>query len=95
MRANREIIFDIPIKNYYIFYQNDFKEDYLNIIFDIVVIYGILDIKYIDIDSISDKDFNLKKILSFSQEDYSITDLNHPTLVKKTSEFIKISKRTI
>lgn len=91
LRANREIIFDIPIKNYYIFYQNDFKEDYLNIIFDIVVIYGILDIKYIDIDSISDQDFNLKKILSFSQEDYSITDLNHPTLVKKTSEFIKIS----
>ena len=89
--VNREIKFDIPIKNYYIFYQNDFKEDYFNIIFDIVVIYGNLDLKYIDIDSISDKDFNLKKLISFSQDDFSITDLNHPILVKKTSEFIKIS----
>ena len=89
--VNKEIIFDIPIKNYYIFYQNDFTEDYLNIIFDVVMIYGNLDLKYIDIDSISDKDFNLKKILSFSQDDYSITDLNHPTLVNKASEFIKIS----
>ena len=90
LQVNREIKFNIPIKNYYIFYQNDFTEDYLNIIFDIVMIYGNLDIKYIDIDSISVKDFNLKKVLSFNQEDYSIIDLNHPTLVKKTTEFIKI-----
>ena len=91
LHINREIIFDIPIKNYYIFYQNDYTEDYLNIIFDIVMIYGNLDFKYIDIDSINDKNFNIQKILSFSQDDYLVTDLNHPSLVKKASEFIKIT----
>ena len=87
---NKEIIFDAPIKNYYIFCMNDFNEDNQDIIFDIQILYGNIDAKYIDIDSIQEKDFNLNKIILFNDEDYSIKNLNHPILVKQTTEFIKI-----
>ena len=88
---NKEIIFDNHIKNYYIFYINEFNIDIQDIIIDAQILYGRVDIKYIDIDLIEEKKFNLNKILDFNHEDYSIIGLNHPILVKQTTEFIKIN----
>ena len=87
---NREIIFNNHIQNYYIFYINEFNIDNQDIIIDPQILYGSVDIKYIDIDIIEETKFNLNKIIDFNNEDYSITDLNHPILVKQTTEFIKI-----
>lgn len=90
-KMNKEIIFNIPIKNYYIFYANEFEEVNVDIIFDVQIVYGKLDIEYIDMDSIQENDFNLNRILLFNKDDYSITNIKHPILVKKTTEFIKIT----
>lgn len=87
---NKEISFNIPIKNYYIFFINDYDEEYKEIIFDIERHYGNIDIKYIDIDLIPENNFNLSKILLFNSEDYPIIDAKHPILIRKTTEFIKI-----
>jgi len=90
---NKEITFDIPIKNIYLFYLNEYdeKDTEPDIIFDIQILYGRLDVKYIDIDSIPENNFDLNKIISFNKDEYPITDGTHPFLVKKTTEFIKIT----
>ena len=90
---NKEITFDIPIKNVYIFNLNEYeeKDTESDIIFDVQVLYGKLDIKYIDIDSIPENNFDLNKIILFNKDEYQIADGAHPFLVKKTTEFIKIT----
>ena len=90
---NKEITFDIPIKNMYIFYLNEYdeKDTEPDIIFDIQILYGKLDVKYIDIDSISENNFDLSKIILFNKDEYPISDGTHPFLIKKTTEFIKIT----
>ena len=88
---NKEITFDIPIKNYYIFFVNEYNEDFQDIIFDAQIKYGKIDIKYIDIDLIPENIFNLNNILICNESSYSFIDANHPMIVKQTTEFIKIT----
>lgn len=88
---NKEIIFDVPIQNYYIFFTNEYIQDYQSMIFDAQILYGCIDIKYIDIDLIPENKFNLKKILLYDEEIYSIKDANHPISIRQTTEFIKIT----
>lgn len=90
---NKEITLDIPIKNVYIFNLNEYDEKYSesDIIFDVQALYGKLDVKYIDIDSIPENNFDLNKIILFNKGEYQIADGAHPFLVKKTTEFIKIT----
>lgn len=88
---NKEFKYDSPIKNYYYFFMNDYNGESQNIIFDVQVLYGIIDTKYIDIDSISEKDFNLNEIILFNNNDSFVTDVNHPILIKQTTEFIKVT----
>ena len=88
---NKEFKYDSPIKNYYYFFMNDYNGESQNIIFDVQVLYGIIDTKYINIDSISEKDFNLNEIILFNNNDSFVTDANHPILIKQTTEFIKVT----
>ena len=88
---NREITFDTPLQNYYIFFTNEFNEDFQSIIFDAQILYGNLDIKYIDIDLISENKFDLNKILLCDEENYLVKDAKHPISIRQTTEFIKIT----
>ena len=91
-KINREIEFNVPTMNYYIFCENDFSDEYSdNYILDVKIIYGYLNIEIIDIDEISDTDFKLNKIILFKKEDYSIINANHPILIRRTTELIKIT----
>ena len=90
-KLNKEITFDIPIKNYYIFFINEYNEDFQDIIFDAQIHYGIIDIKYIDIDLIPENNFNLNNVLHCNDKNYQIIDANHPFIVKPTTEFIRIT----
>ena len=90
-KLNKEIIFDTPIKNYYIFFINEYNEDFQDIIFDAQIHYGKIDIKYLDIDLIPENNFNLNDIFQCNEKNYSIIDANHPFIVKQTTEFIKIT----
>ena len=87
---NKEITFDVPIKNYYIFIMNEYNSDTNDIILDVRKIYGKIDIQYIDIDSILEKDFNLKEIILFHNESKYMINVKNPILIHKTTEFIKI-----
>ena len=88
---NREIKLKLPAQYYYVFYDNDFTSNNNDIIFDAKIVFGSVKIEFLDIDNIKEKDFNLNKILLFQKEDYSIIDINHPILIKKSTELIKIT----
>ena len=88
---NREIEFNLPIQCYYIFYDNDFNSNNNDIILDAKVVYGSVKIEFLDIDNIKEKDFDLNKILLFQKEDYSVIDIIHPIIIKKSTEFFKIT----
>ena len=88
---NKEYQLEGPTKNYYYFVINEYNEECQDIILDAQVLFGTLDIKYIDIDSISEKDFNISKIILFNENDNDIKDANHPIIIKKTTELIRIT----